>query len=489
MNETSLIFITFRKDEGKYVGHSISSNRPTPDSLAAWKDEKEDEAGQVKDAPKGETATNSFAAVADDFLSMMSTYRNMIPFTLAVSPIVSGAVANAGLGKFVQQYGASISDLETEDFTVYEVDERHFSAIIRRHEETIAATNGASHLPEIAVIGLISVYDAFLSKLLRTIFTLHQEIVFTSDKEMKFSELVKYSSIQEAKDHVIEKEVESILRNSHHEQFSWMERKFDIKLTSGLEVWPAFIELCERRNLLTHTGGQVSMQYQKICAEHNYTVDHPVGSKLVTDAAYFKKAVQIISEVGLKLCHVLWRKIEPKDREAADKHMNNTGLSLIQSREYLVAERLLDLGANTVKKHHSDKDRRMMVVNLANARRLSGNKVAASQTLEREDWSATSIDFQICVAAVKEDIPGLIELMRIAGKNGVISPSEYRDWPVFREIRAIPQFKECFEAIFEESLVISAKTMNIENAATEEADAPEDPSSGEADSTEDITKH
>jgi hypothetical protein len=110
------------------------------------------------------------------------------------------------------------------------------------------------------IIGLVSAYDAFLANLLRAIITRHSDIVLTSDKTIRFSELASYSSIDDARTALIDREIESVLRLSHHEQFDWMEKIFHIKLRVKLPVWPRFVELCERRNLLTHTAGVVSKQ-------------------------------------------------------------------------------------------------------------------------------------------------------------------------------------------------------------------------------------
>lgn len=70
------------------------------------------------------------------------------------------------------------------------------------HDEITAAQQGAKRLPEVMVIGLISTYDAFLSNLLRVILNKHDEIVLTSEKNIKFSELSKFESIENLRDRV-----------------------------------------------------------------------------------------------------------------------------------------------------------------------------------------------------------------------------------------------------------------------------------------------
>jgi len=83
---------------------------------------------------------------------------------------------------------------------------------------------------------------------------------------------VKFASISETRDALIGREIEAVIRSSHQEQFLWMEDKFSIKLREGLSAWPHFIEICERRNLLTHTGGIVSTKYMLTCKEFKVDV-------------------------------------------------------------------------------------------------------------------------------------------------------------------------------------------------------------------------
>lgn len=115
---------------------------------------------------------------------------------------------------------------------------------------------------------------------------------------------------------IIEKEVETVLRNSHVEQFDWLESKFGIPLRKGLDSWPTFVETTERRNLLVHTGGIVSSQYIKNCKEHKVAFGNDLkpGSELHVDAEYVAKAYFCIFEIGVKLAHVLWRKLDSNTR-------------------------------------------------------------------------------------------------------------------------------------------------------------------------------
>jgi hypothetical protein len=144
----------------------------------------------------------------------------------------------------------------------------------------------------------------------------------------------------------------------------------------------------------------------------------------------------------------LWRKFAKDERERADDVLNQFCYSLIYERSYKIAEILLTFGTKTLKQHGSEKTRRMMIVNLANAIRLQKREPEAIALLDREDWSASGEEFQLCVAAVKGEIDRVVELMKRMGASGSITREDYRNWPVFRGIRTNPKFGATFEAVF-----------------------------------------
>lgn len=90
-----------------------------------------------------------------------------------------------------------------------------------------------------------------------------------------------------------------------------------------------------------------------------------------------------------------------------------------------------------------------MVVNLANAYRLTGNKAKASSILDNEDWSSSDDSFHISVAAVKEDVNEVIKLMHKIGRMRE-KDIDYREWPVFRGLQKNKEFVGAYEAIFGE---------------------------------------
>jgi hypothetical protein len=315
-------------------------------------------------------------------------------------------------------------------------------------------------LPVNFIVSFVSQYDAFLGRLIKTIFHHKPELLNNSEKNLLFSELLKFKSIDEAREFVVEKEVESVLRDSHLKQFKWLENKLNIPLRKDLPSFSSFIEITERRNLFVHCNGFVSRQYIEICKENSVDDIEKVtlGEKLKVTPAYFGKCYSVLLEIGVKLGQVIWRKLLPEQLEDADDHLNNVCFELLKKGHKKLALNLLTFATETLKKHHNQEIMCIFIINKALAYYLSDKKKEASKILSGHDWSAASDKFKLAVSVLNEDFENAIILMKSIGKNNDIIPKEaYQEWPLFTEFRKRDDFKETFKEIYKEDLLFLEK--------------------------------
>jgi hypothetical protein len=254
-----------------------------------------------------------------------------------------------------------------------------------------------------------------------------------------------------------------------------------VPLTRYLDIWPDFIEVCERRNLFTHTGGVISEQYMKTCKEHACNLENrATGQNISITPTYYEHAVAIILEFGMKLVQVIWRKLVPGEVDLAAEKLNGFSYRLITQRKYRLAATMLKFGLHEMKKHGPEAIRKMMVVNYANAEKLGGNVELSRKILDTEDWSASTDNYRICVAAVKDDVEMVISLMSRVVETTTMTISSFREWPVFETVRSDPKFIEAFERGFGQKLLAEREaTKSREGEAEGEIDAdPADALSG-----------
>jgi hypothetical protein len=300
----------------------------------------------------------------------------------------------------------------------------------------------------------VSSYDAFLGNLVSALFRIKPELLKSSDRELTFSQLSDFGSIEEAKEYLLEKEVETLLRRSHSEQFDWLENKFAIKLRVDLPIWPTFIEVTERRNLFVHSDGVVSRQYLKVCREHGVSLgaETKQGLRLDVPHPYFRLAYEALFEIGVKLGQVLWRKLKPTDAPDADANLSNLCYGLLKERNYRLAQKLLDFACSPAMKHSDEKRRLIFLVNRALSYKWDNQPSKALEIVKSEDWTATGAAFRLAAAVLQDQFGDAISIMKTIGAEGEIHKVHYKTWPLFKEIRKAKEFRETFEEIFGEPI-------------------------------------
>jgi len=376
-----------------------------------------------------------------------------LPLVMTVAEGTRQETQNA-FKEYLEAHGTKTN--EDEEKTSYELSGEHDRVAARKKRNVDRVNATAKILPQSYVVSLISEYDAFLGSVLKEIYTAKPELLNSSERQLKFSELIEFGSIEEAREFVLEKEIETILRQSHADQFKALEAKFDVKLTKGLEVWPVFIELTERRNLYVHTSGVVSRQYRSVCGKHGVVLDESqeLGKCLELDGKYLSKAYACIYEIGFKLANVLWMKVFPSDRENADESIIDITYELLVDNRYKLARKLLDFSLDTIKAHHDEAAKRVLMINRAIACKYSGDTAGAIAILDSVDWSALSEEYQLAVAVLHDENEKAITIMKRVGSTGKVGALQYKEWPLFRDFRLLPEFSSAYEEIFGEKFTV-----------------------------------
>jgi hypothetical protein len=311
------------------------------------------------------------------------------------------------------------------------------------------------------IFTLIGQYDAFVGNMVRSLLHNKPEILNGSDRTLSFSQLSNLKSIDEAKLQLVDKEVETVLRGSHTEQFEWFEKKLGINLRSGLSIWSVFIELTERRNLFAHGDGVVSDQYLSVCK--NNGVDSKglaIGHSLDVTNDYFREAHNCLFEIGVKLAHVLWRVVNDHDRENADENFISITYRLIREGNYTLSIKLLEFFLSNMKKKYSDERTRLVaLINLAQSYKWNGNEDKKNEIMSQQDWTALSDDFKIAKHVLNDEFDAAADYMR---RDGFLSEECFVDWPLFVEFRKTSLFQSTYLKRFGRSYGESASVETVQ---------------------------
>jgi hypothetical protein len=336
-------------------------------------------------------------------------------------------------------------------------------------------------------------FDAFMGALLKVIYLKNQDLLKGISREIAVRDLFEYESIDAIKRAMLEKEIETIRRDSYVEQFAGLEKKFQITLRK-FDEWGEFVELSQRRNIFTHNDGMVSDQYLSVCEREGWKFGPrpAVGSTLHVSLDYFGRALRIMSKVGFMLAHTLWSKVFPSELTEMHDSMNDRIYQCLEHKRWKVAA---EIGAfalsDPMRKGVSEINLRIRTVNVAIALKFAGREDESKRLLNSLDWSASYRDFKLAIFVLQDNFDEAVKLMRSIGKSGeILEQSAYYSWPLFHKFRERPEFYSTYQEIYGEpyqtqvptdgkstSVAVSeeASAKNSEAKTTERDTRPEQP--------------
>jgi hypothetical protein len=392
---------------------------------------------------------NQFDKVNKEFIKQIESLRETLPLVM-IFISANETKANKDFADFVNKKGIEEKDEEGEGFYKFSPEDSHKYEIHEKNSEIASAA--LDIVPNSLFVSLISQFDSFLGKLIREIFQAKPGILNSSEKNLTFSKLLELKSIEEAKEFIIEKEIESVLRDSHTDHFDWLENKLGIPLRKDLPIWQEFIEITERRNLFVHNDGVVSSQYLSVCRQNKvlFNPEPKLGEKLNITPDYFEKTYKCLFEISVKLTQVIWRKLLANDIEKADESLNDICFELLRQKQLDLATILLDFATIILKKHHNEESKNVFIVNKALSLKLNKKKEECDEIVLSKDWSACSDKFKIAKEALLDNHTEVAKLMKKIGADGEVTKLSYKIWPLFSEFRKTELFKDTFKDVFVE---------------------------------------
>ncbi len=322
-----------------------------------------------------------------------------------------------------------------------------------REVQELDAFNSTAILTKSLFTQIFSEFDAFMGSLLKILYLKNEDLLKSIAREISFEDLLGFDNLQAVKLSMLDKEIETFRRDSYVEQFSTLEKKFKIPLKKFPE-WADFVELSQRRNILTHNGGGVSDQYISICEREGYKFKEKPkkGEYLGVSIDYLFDAGRLLSKVGLMLAFTLWFKMSPKECEKIHESLNNVIFhSLQQKRWYFVAELTDFVLGKAMCTGISDVMHRIRLINAAIGLKFSGKDKESEIVLDSVDWSASYRDFKLANAVLRDNFTEAVSLMKSIGKSGeIIRKESYHYWPLFSAFRERPEFYAAYFEVYGE---------------------------------------
>lgn len=132
--------------------------------------------------------------------------KRLLPTFAHVASILLKSV-ESDMDKFIEEHAFDKvygDDGQLKEFGVPEDFSFRYHILSNTYQHSLIF---ADLLPKMTLISLVSLFDAYLVRLLRNLFNIQPGLLNSSEKQFKFSELLEFENIGEAKEHVVEMEI------------------------------------------------------------------------------------------------------------------------------------------------------------------------------------------------------------------------------------------------------------------------------------------
>lgn len=244
------------------------------------------------------------------------------------------------------------------------------------------------------------------------------------------------------------------LRESHSDTVGWIISTLglsnDVSKHKEDAIFKEFVEVCQRRHVLTHNGGIINQVYLDKCREVGLDLGKlpKLGERAEISRKYYKRAVARVYLTGFYLLHLFIQRALPQFKRRSYLNLLSTSHSFLELDLTKMARRVVEFAEVSSKAF--DHDLRLKFgINRALCALLDpeldedSQLAAAKLELAKYDWSVKDPIFALALACVRREYEDLIDLAKRAYQAG-LDYSSARTFVVFRNARKVPGFLECF---------------------------------------------
>jgi len=305
-----------------------------------------------------------------------------------------------------------------------------------------------------SIVSLVSRYDEYFGSLLSITLEKNPAWLKSSDKTITYKELIELRSVDSAVRGVISKEVDRLLRGSHEEQVDYLDERLKLGIRDSFKCLDRFLEVAERRNLFVHTGGEVSQQYVDRCRAFGFKGEiESVGEMLDVSEDYFEDAFTVFFELGLRVGQASFRRLFPEKSTVADRALNKLAVKFLNYGDNSLVEVITSFDLAIPEKLRSEDPEFAYFARVNRAIAQKRLEKDFEKGLEGVHWSVFHPKYGLCLHVLRDEFDDAAKLMGSQEIVDAIGIEGFRTWPVFREFRATPQFKERYKAVFGEDYV------------------------------------
>ncbi len=299
------------------------------------------------------------------------------------------------------------------------------------------------------LMNIISTVECFLGDVLRVYFNEYKNeispaLILKKDKQFTMDELESFDTVEDAKTFIIDSKLENIIRSSFQDWIDFLKEKLHLSMGYLNDEIDKLTEIFQRRNIIVHNKGIVNSIYLSKVSD-KYSKDVKKGEPIFLDREYLESAIDSLELNFTLIAFELW-KTKRKDDDTRFKLLSDIiDDNLVKVNWKKVKGYSIFLGNDACCslwfKMYSKINNWLSYKRMGYFDEIKGKVLA-------EDFSACTLDFQICQQALLNNNEKVFELMKHGLENNAINFESIEAWPVFEEFREdelYEQLKELFK--------------------------------------------
>lgn len=303
-----------------------------------------------------------------------------------------------------------------------------------------ASTQQGTLLRKNSLITLMSTFETLVSNLIQEFYNKFPNALPSDNKTLSLSEIKDLGSIEEAEKFLIDSEIDSVLRGDIVNQINYFVKPIKLNLKAINIYQEELVEASQRRNILVHNDGIVNRHYLKKAPKKLIDKELKEGTKLKIDSTYLINKIELIHVVGIILIQECFRKWEPKEIHTLNDLLLEIIYDELKEENYSFVEKLSKY-INTIDLKN-DKDRRLLIINHCIALKEQNKIEELNEILEKDDWTCVSDDFNLALAALKNNSAEFYFLLDKLILTKSLKVFDLQQWPLFNSFREEKAFKK-----------------------------------------------
>lgn len=291
-----------------------------------------------------------------------------------------------------------------------------------------------------ALISLLGCFETLVARLIREFYKKYPEAFPSESKSLTLADLKEIGTIEDAELHLVDTEIDSILRGNISSQINYFKKPLRVDTTPIETFLDKVVEVSQRRNIIVHNDGIVNKHYLSKAPSHLVPEKTKEGCTIEVSQEYIDDAIKTFYTVGLILLQQCFRKWEKNHIDSADSLLIESAFEALVDKQYDTVLFISDFVNNVTLANDSNKI--ILLVNHAIALRDTGNEEEMNLLLDNYDWSSVSLRFKLALHTLKKDDDNFYTTLEKTISAKEIECSELLEWPLFHPFQQVEKFKE-----------------------------------------------